>query len=249
MRPRGNVREHPQFDYQSFTVLRYFKNIVFYLPLLLLLASCGVSQRAVNADFYRHYSQKWGIELSGKEDKKFIEAIDQWMGTPYKWGGNSKSGIDCSALVCALYKEAHNIVLPRTTSAMPQKLHHIVRKQNLQSEDIIFFSIKEKKMSHVGVYISKGNFVHASSSQGVRINNLAESYWVKYYAGAGRVPQVPAAKPATEKQKTKNKPATQPEKQKATTPPPPKKQAAKQPPNQPGSSNIDDVIIVFDKDF
>ncbi|GHT13255.1 hypothetical protein AGMMS4956_09150 [Bacteroidia bacterium] len=209
-----------------------------------MLASCGISQKTVNADFYRHYSQKWGIELTGSEDKKFIEAIDQWMGTPYKWGGSTKRGVDCSALVCALYKEAHNLTLPRTTSTMPKQLQHIISKKNLHSEDIVFFSNKEKKMSHVGVYISRGNFVHASSSQGVRINHLDESYWKKYYVGAGRLLKAPTAKPAVKAKEQKSQPATQPKKQKAITPPPPKKQQQSQ-----SGSSIDDVIIVFDKDF
>jgi hypothetical protein len=207
---------------------------------LLLTASCGSLRKSAD-NFYVNYSKKLGVPFTGKENKKLIAAVDGWMGVPYKYGGSSKKGVDCSALVGAFYKEAFGIALPRTTSDMAKKLT-VVRRSSLQCGDVVFFTIKEKKVSHTGMYLADNKFVHASSSRGVRISSLDEAYWQKYYAGAGRLSNIPAQKsvPAPKSDKSKTQVKQPPPKTKKKTP------AAQQ---GKGQKIADDVIIVFDDNF
>ena len=190
---------------------------------LAFAASCGVLRKA-DGDFYANYSKKLGVTLTGKEDKKLIEAAARWLGAPYKYGGTAPSGVDCSGLIVALHREAHNAAMAETLAP--------VGRGELRCGDVVFFTIKEKKMSHAGMYLASGKFIHASSSQGVRINSLEEGYWKKYYAGGARRRSAAAPHPA---------------------PPPPSKPSAKPKPavksGGAGQKVADDVIIVFDEDF
>jgi lipoprotein Spr len=65
-----------------------------------------------------------------------------------------------------------------------------LKKEELKEGDVVFFNIRTKRISHVGIYLMNDFFVHSSSSQGVMISKLTDAYWKKYYAGAGRVPKV-----------------------------------------------------------
>ncbi len=139
-----------------------------------------------SSGFYKTYSQKLGYELNGSEGKKFIKTVDAWLGVPYKYGGCTKKGVDCSCFVRSLYKEVFGVTLPRRAEDMQQQSKTIT-KNTLQQGDLVFFKIAGKKISHVGIYISKGHFVHATTSKGVMINRLDENYYKKHYRTAGRV--------------------------------------------------------------
>ena len=145
-----------------------------------------VEHKDTNKDFYKEYSIKLGYELEGYEDMDFIKMIASWIGVPYKFGGCSRQGIDCSCFVNTFYSEFYGITLRRRAEDMQLDIH-AVNIDELQQGDIIFYKIKGQKISHVGIYISKKRFVHASTSKGVMINSLDEAYYAKYYAGAGRV--------------------------------------------------------------
>ncbi len=138
--------------------------------------------------FYETYSQKLGYELNGSENKKFIETVNAWLGVPYKYGGCAKDGTDCSCFVSSFYNDVFGISLPRKSEDM-KLLTKIIdsKKDTLLQGDLVFFKIKGEKISHVGIYISKGYFVHATTAKGVMINNLDEIYYKKYYLTAGRV--------------------------------------------------------------
>lgn len=108
-----------------------------------------------------------------------------WIGTPYCYGGNSKSGIDCSGLTSQLYQSVYQISIPRT-SADQYKQSNKVSKSRLEPGDLVFFKIKKSHVDHVGVYIGNNEFIHASSSRGVVISNLDQSYYSKHFVGGGR---------------------------------------------------------------
>lgn len=112
------------------------------------------------------------------------------VGTPYVWGGNTpSSGFDCSGLIKFVYDDAAGIHLPRTTAQMMQmKGQHVPRSQ-LRSGDIVFFSTAgHGRVSHAGIYVGEGRFVHAPSSGGtVRLDSVDSKYWNKAYLQAKRV--------------------------------------------------------------
>ena len=139
-----------------------------------------------SSGFYNRFSQKFGYSLQGSEEKKFIEAVGAWLGVPYKYGGCGKNGTDCSCFVSSFFKDVYGISLPRKSEDMKLQTK-IVEKNNLKLGDLVFFKINEEKVSHVGIYISKDYFVHATTSKGVMINNLNENYYIKYYLSAGRI--------------------------------------------------------------
>lgn len=108
----------------------------------------------------------------------------RWAGTPYRIGGTTKRGIDCSALVRNVYRDTFNLELPRSTRGQVNEGRPIDR-QELLAGDLVFFS-PPGRYNHVGIYVGNGYFLHASSSKGVMISSLDNSYWRRYYWQARR---------------------------------------------------------------
>ena len=108
-----------------------------------------------------------------KED--ILHVYDQWRGTPYRLGGSSPTGIDCSAFVQVTYQGATNIALPRTTKQQVQ-LGQEIEYWQANVGDLIFFKTS-RTTRHVGVYIGQKQFVHASTSKGVIISRIDNPYW------------------------------------------------------------------------
>lgn len=113
------------------------------------------------------------------------EAAQRWEGTPHRLGGNDHHGIDCSGLVVRIYDELFARPLPRTTDRLARTGRPVPR-QELVAGDLVFFRPPEYKL-HVGIYLGGGEFLHASTRQGVVISNLAEDYWRDSYWTARRV--------------------------------------------------------------
>lgn len=112
--------------------------------------------------------------------------VDEWYGTRYRFGGTTKNGIDCSSFTQKLYAATYGIEIPRTAITQYGVCKKIT-KSELQEGDLIFFHTTRKGISHVGVYLGNDRFVHASSSRGVVISNLTESYYVNAYRASGRI--------------------------------------------------------------
>jgi len=111
------------------------------------------------------------------------------VGTPYRWGGNTPdSGFDCSGLVGYVYRQAADIALPRTSAAMAGVDGATVKRMaELASGDLVFFRIGGA-ISHVGVYVGKGRFVHAPNAGGtVRMDNLDGPYWGQHFTYGKRL--------------------------------------------------------------
>ena len=103
----------------------------------------------------------------------------RWVGTPYRLGGTNERGIDCSALIQNVYRDTFNMELPRTTRQQVKQGRQINRSE-LQAGDLVFFN-PPGPSRHAGIYIGDGRFMHASSSRGVMISRLDNSYWKRYY--------------------------------------------------------------------
>ena len=121
--------------------------------------------------------------------------IDDWYGTEYRYGGTDNTGIDCSAFSQKLYGQVYGIELERTAREQRREAERIKHPDDAEEGDLIFFRARRFRVSHVGVYLANGYFVHASSSQGVVISNLNNRYWKRRYAGCGRIAK---EEPATE---------------------------------------------------
>lgn len=132
------------------------------------------------------YVDKWKISIPNTANVKLLQSIDSWIGTPYKYGGRSKSGTDCSGFCLNVYNEVYNIDIERSTVDILNQ-SKVVKKAELQEGDFVFFKIKSSRVNHVGIYIANGYFAHASSSKGVMISSLSEAYWTKYWHAGGRI--------------------------------------------------------------
>jgi len=115
-------------------------------------------------------------------------AADSWMGSPYEFGGESRSGVDCSALTQALYEDAFSIGLPRTTGKQVNR-GNPVEQSEMRAGDLVFFRTADRQ-KHVGIYLDDGEFLHASSSQGVTISPMQNDYWQQNYWTARRLPAI-----------------------------------------------------------
>jgi cell wall-associated NlpC family hydrolase len=103
-------------------------------------------------------------------------------------GGNNRSGIDCSGFVRRIFKDLFNVRLPRST-ALQVNTGCKVSKDQLKAGDLVFFH-PPNKIRHVGIYLGRGEFAHASTSKGVTISRLNTTYWRKAYWTARRVPAI-----------------------------------------------------------
>ncbi|GER66752.1 hypothetical protein BpJC7_19370 [Weizmannia acidilactici] len=115
---------------------------------------------------------------------KVVKTAKHYIGTPYKWGGTTPSGFDCSGFVKYTYKK-NGKTLPRTAAAMYTKGKK-VSKSKLKPGDLVFFHTYTRGVSHVAIYIGHNQVIH-SVSQGVKIDSLNNPYWKPRYIGAKRL--------------------------------------------------------------
>ena len=118
-------------------------------------------------------------------EKRILDEYRRWRGTRHKLGGTGSKGIDCSGFVKAVYRDAFNIELPRTTKAQV-RLGKSVSFKALQPGDLVFFK-PPTYARHVGIYLSRSKFVHASKNKGVTVSRIDAHYWGKYYWTARRI--------------------------------------------------------------
>jgi lipoprotein Spr len=132
------------------------------------------------------YGQLLDIPVEDVRNFRLYGFIEDWYGAPYRMGGKTKSGIDCSAFVNTLLSAVFQLTFNGTSAQMYEQVKKVSRNQ-LREGDLVFFRIGRKSISHVGIYLENDRFVHASTSSGVMISDLNEAYWKKYFAGGGRV--------------------------------------------------------------
>ena len=128
----------------------------------------------------------------GAEDRivTLIDSAYSYIGTPYKWAGTSRSGMDCSGFVSTAFS-AINVPLSRSSTEMSTQGRDIPLSQ-AELGDLLFLKTtrKRNRISHVGIVVGVGDevkFIHASVSQGITVSSLSENYWQKAYAKTSRV--------------------------------------------------------------
>lgn len=164
---------------------------MFRIFLLLVALVLSFSSGAFDKGFTQSWSAyPWqrGLQPRSGSDlllQKIMEEYAVWKGTPYLWGGDSQFGIDCSAFSRRIIYETLHRRLPRTTLGQSQ-IGLVVGESQLDIGDLVFFMIKPN-VRHVGVYVGKDRFIHASSSQGVMVSTLSDTYWQAHFLMARRV--------------------------------------------------------------
>lgn len=150
-------------------------------------APTNFSGNIENADFLQ---LKYAIILDATVENltniSMLKQIDEWWGTRYCMGGSSKSCIDCSAFTQTVMSGVYSVNLPRTAQEQYNS-SELIGIEKLEEGDLVFFHTSGRSISHVGIYLLNNKFVHASTSGGVMVSDLNDSYWQPRFKGAGRV--------------------------------------------------------------
>ncbi|MGM9803821.1 MAG: C40 family peptidase [Muribaculaceae bacterium] len=173
--------------------------------LMCVMTSCHSSRRAVVSDdvyepqVAEHEQQaperelhdaflRYGITREAGDNERLYAEVESWLGVPYRYGGNTRSGVDCSGLVVAIYKTVYGTLLQRSSAKILQENCHEIKKNDLREGDLVFFSTQKSRsrINHVGIYLKNGRFVHAGSA-GVTIDVMDMNYYVTHYVASGRV--------------------------------------------------------------
>lgn len=117
--------------------------------------------------------------------KKLYSQYEEWKGVRYRNGGLNKKGIDCSGFVYVTFKSKFGVKLSRTTKSL-SKLGRPVKRSHLKAGDLVFFKTSAR-VRHVGIYLEKGKFLHASKKRGVMISRINDIYWKSRYWKARRI--------------------------------------------------------------
>ena len=174
-------------------------------------SSCTSSRHISRKDWYENYDDygrplpdRKGRSKSGKKKggskvkppkivatgtaRDVIDLAYGWLGTPYRYGGDSRHGTDCSGLTCYAFENGAGIKLPRSSSDQADYCKKI-SERDLRPGDLVFFVNKAggSRINRVGLYAGEGKMIHASSSQGVTVTSLDDPYWRARLYRCGRV--------------------------------------------------------------
>ncbi len=152
----------------------------------------------------KKYGAKLGVPPESIANIPLYKFIDSWMGTPYKLGGETKKGIDCSFFTQFLYHDVYNNLIERTAEKqyMAPSTDKFIGQEFLREGDLLFFNktgSQREPISHVGIYLGNNHFVHSTARassegfNGVQISNFKEAYWQKIFVAAGRKPKTGGA--------------------------------------------------------
>lgn len=147
---------------------------------ILLLASCSSSPK------FRGSPGSYGPGSRDPQRQEIVEYAKSFLGTPYRNGGTTRDGMDCSGLVINVYGH-FDVRLPRT-SRDQSRAGESVDRSSVEPGDLVFFKTGRQTVSHVGIYIGSGRFIHASTSaRQVRVDELDDDYFKPRYVTARRV--------------------------------------------------------------
>jgi len=155
-----------------------------------LIPTCTMAQPDDGPDIIRtnqhgYLSQLFGYSIPDSFDPGLYLAVSEWLGTPYRYAGAARSGVDCSGFVRLVYAEAYG-TSPAGNSRTLYATSRRIPADSLREGDLVFFRTRRHQVSHVGIYLGNGKFVHSSRSLGVTVSELSESYYRKRFAGARR---------------------------------------------------------------
>lgn len=181
-------------DFNISNRIRGKKSIVkdFSTPILIVFAvltlfSCRSSRNAEGSINFKEIAKAGNalnVYIDERDNRAFFLESASWLGVPYKFGGESKSGVDCSGLARAIYQNVFSLTLPRTSAKQFYTLNDRDEKY-LYGGSLLFFTSPSSAgaPAHVGLYLKDGKFIHSSSSKGVIVSSLNEAYWKKNLIG------------------------------------------------------------------
>jgi len=129
----------------------------------------------------------YGFRPDTLQNIELYRAVMRWLGTPYRYSGRDDRGIDCSGFVTAVVEDAFRLTLAASSRDIYRENVVPVERSDLKEGDLVFFRIRSRHISHVGIYLGNGRFAHSSHSRGVTISNLESSYYNKYFFHGGRL--------------------------------------------------------------
>lgn len=174
---------------------RSLKCVSLLLFVALILFSCHtkstVGRPSTNGNRYERVTEDWAtlnISFNSGDNQKLYREIKGWLGVPYRYGGNTKNGVDCSGFVLQVYKVVYNKRIERNSAKIFEKNCRLIDVDELREGDLLFYCTgkKTKGITHVGIYLRDNKFAHASS-KGVKISDITEDYFIDHFYAAGRV--------------------------------------------------------------
>lgn len=167
------------------------KNLLYTLAVLGLifsLSSCHSVAPRLDYKALARASVRLGVDIGLEDNHKLYLEAAEWIGVPYRPGGESKRGTDCSGMTSQIYKKVYHTRLSRSTDEQKEESSKVSRR-NLREGDLVFFTSSRsgRKVAHVGIYLKNGKFIHASTSQGVIVSRLDEAYYSKHWISGGRI--------------------------------------------------------------
>lgn len=164
---------------RNLTMLRIF----LFITHCIFLFACthGAKNIELNVE-----DQQTVHEVTYDKGQQIANLAQTMLGSPYKYGGASPNGFDCSGLVFYTHGKL-GIITPRTSLQQFKTAKEITSKQ-LRSGDLVFFKLNQNNVSHVGIYIGQGRFIHApKSGKHVSVNYLRDEFWQPRFVSAGRL--------------------------------------------------------------
>lgn len=130
-------------------------------------------------------ASEYGLHPGEINQPELLVIFESWRATPYRYGGRTRTGIDCSGFVNVLLGQVYGLQIDGGSASIYTKVQRIP-KEELREGDLVFFNIRKGRISHVGLYLSNDKFIHATVRGGVMLSDLNEAYYKRYFAGAGR---------------------------------------------------------------
>lgn len=162
------------------------------LVILFTLSLAFSTPTLTNATESPKIEQTEEVHFIFDESRKSITSVlmkgIEYIGIPYKWGGTTLAGLDCSGFVQKVFANSVGVFLPRTSLEMSHIGEKVNRIEDLNPGDLVFFNTRRFRFSHVGIYIGDNKFIHAPRrGKNVTIENIEQTYWVKRFNGGRRV--------------------------------------------------------------
>jgi lipoprotein Spr/probable lipoprotein NlpC len=163
---------------------------LFLLLLTALLLLSGCSSKKTSTPTYKAKKTKNKTYTQKKHSSNWInralsKEYAKWDGVPYKYGGTSLRGVDCSSLMQIIYRDAFGLKIPRTTKNQA-KTGYQINKNSSREGDLVFFKTGFNTR-HSGIILNKDKFIHSSTKHGVIISSLNNPYWKSKYWQTRRV--------------------------------------------------------------